>query len=325
MIFLFNSSTDAAFNLALEELLPSFFQDDIIMLWRNRSAVIVGRNQNTAAEIDAAFVRDNNIQVIRRMTGGGAVYHDLGNINYTIVVRDRQLSPESFSANAAPVLAALRSLGIPAEFSGRNDILADGRKISGSAKTVLTDRTLFHGTLLFSANLEMLGKVLTPDPEKIRAKGIKSVRSRVANLQEFLPQLSVDGFIEILKDKLIEATGAIDYSLPTELIRAAEDLADTKYRTWMWNYGTVMNYSYTKKLRFDFGSCRISFNVVDNKIADFALTGDFFGAEPAENIAVYFNGIAPDFETVSQAAKKIPVENFIHGAEVDDFLLLFDL
>ena len=108
MIFLFNDSTDAAFNLALEELLPSFFQDDIIMLWRNRSAVIVGRNQNTASEIDAAFVRDNNIQVIRRMTGGGAVYHDLGNINYTIVVRDRQLSPESFSANAAPVLKSLR-------------------------------------------------------------------------------------------------------------------------------------------------------------------------------------------------------------------------
>ena len=325
MIFLFNDSTDAAFNLALEELLPSFFQDDIIMLWRNRSAVIVGRNQNTASEIDAAFVRDNNIQVIRRMTGGGAVYHDLGNINYTIVVRDRQLSPESFSANAAPVLKSLRELGIPAEFSGRNDILADGRKISGSAKTVLTDRTLFHGTLLFSADLEMLGKVLTPDPEKIRAKGIKSVRSRVANLQEFLPELSVDEFINVLKDQLLRHTGAVDSVLLPELISAAEDLADTKYRTWMWNYGTVMNYSYSKKLRFNFGSCQISFNVVENKITDFALTGDFFGAEPAENMAGYFNGIAPDFETVSQVAKKIPVENFIHGAKAEDLLLLFDL
>ena len=235
------------------------------------------------------------------------------------------MSPEAFSANAAPVLESLRALGIPAEFSGRNDILADGRKISGSAKTVLTDRTLFHGTLLFSADLEMLGKVLTPDPEKIRAKGIKSVRSRVANVKEFLPELSVDEFMSVLKEQLIRYTGAVDCALPPELIEAAENLADTKYRTWMWNYGTAMNYSYTKKHRFSFGSCQISFNVVDNKIADFALTGDFFGAEPAENLAGYFNGLAPDFAVVKQMVKKIPVENFIHGAEAEDLLLLFDL
>ena len=192
MILLVSNSTDASFNLALEELLTSFFSEEIIMLWRNRNAVIVGRNQNTAAEIDPGFVRENDIQVIRRMTGGGAVYHDLGNINYTIVANERQLDPEAFARNASPVLEVLKKLGLPAEFSGRNDIQIDGKKISGSAKTVLNDRTLFHGTLLFSADLSMLGKVLTPDPEKIQAKGIKSVRSRVANIRDFLPEMELE-------------------------------------------------------------------------------------------------------------------------------------
>ena len=320
MIFLASDSTDAAFNLALEELLTSFFAEDVLMLWRNRSAVIVGRNQNTAAEIDSDFVRDNDIQVIRRMTGGGAVYHDLGNINFTIVANDRQLDPEAFSRNASPVLEALRRFGIPAEFSGRNDILADGRKISGSAKTVLADRTLFHGTLLFSTDLAMLGKVLTPDPEKIRTKGIKSVRSRVANLREFLPDWEVDDFLKALTAELLDQTGAAATPLPAELLAAAEQLADTKYRTWQWNYGTSISYSYSKRRRFDFGGCQVNFNVVENRITDFTISGDFFGALPE-----YFNGISPEPSAVAAAAKKIPVEKFIHGAKINDLLSLFDL
>lgn len=325
MILLHSNSTDAAFNLALEELLVSFFQGDILMLWRNRSAVIVGRNQNTGAEIDSGFVRENDIQVIRRMSGGGAVYHDLGNINFTIVTNDRQLEPEAFARNASPVLKALQHFGVPAEFSGRNDILADGRKISGSAKTVLADRTIFHGTLLFSTDLSMLGKVLTPDPEKIRAKGIKSVRSRVANLREFLPDWTVDDFLSALKTELLTQTGAVEKTLPEKLLTAAEELAGRKYRTWLWNYGTAINYSYCRKRRFAFGSCQVSFNVVDNKIADFALNGDFFGTVPAEQMATFFNGISPEFSTVSAVIKKIPVEDFIHGATAEDIISLFDL
>lgn len=325
MILLVSTSTDASFNLALEELLTSFFSEEIIMLWRNRNAVIVGRNQNTAAEIDPGFVRENDIQVIRRMTGGGAVYHDLGNINYTIVANERQLDPEAFARNASPVLEVLKNLGLPAEFSGRNDIQIDGKKISGSAKTVLNDRTLFHGTLLFSADLSILGKVLTPDPEKIQAKGIKSVRSRVANIREFLPEMELESFFGELKTQLIALTGAVETAIPEELTAAAEALAESKYRTWLWNYGTAISYSYSKKRRFPFGSCQISFNVADNRIADFALTGDFFGSEPAAQASEYFNGVSIEPEKLITAIKKFPVEKIIHGATSEDLQSLIDL
>ena len=172
-----NTQTDPAYNLALEELLCEQYCDEAVMLWRNNNAIIVGRNQNTAAEIDAGFVRENHIDVVRRMTGGGAVYHDLGNINYTIIAPGRQLETEAFARNADMIVQVLKSYGLDAAFQGRNDILLDGRKISGSAKRVLNDRTLFHGTMLFDADLSVLEKALTPDENKIASKGIKSVIS----------------------------------------------------------------------------------------------------------------------------------------------------
>ena len=325
MKFLFNPSTDAPFNLALEELIASRFDDDVIMLWRNRNAVIVGRNQNTAAEVDADFVKAHDIQVVRRMTGGGAVYHDSGNINFTISVRDRQLEPEAFARNAQVVLRALQSFGVAAEFSGRNDIVVDGRKISGSAKSVLDRRTLFHGTLLFSSDLSMLTRVLTPDPDKIRSKGIKSVRSRVANLQEFLPQWDVEEFLTQLTNAIITAAGAEFVEIPADMLSAADGLADKKYRTWQWNYGTQIKYAYSKGKRFPFGTCRVSFNVTGNCIADLHLTGDFFGIEDIASLSAMLNGVSLEPESLSAAIKKIPVERFIHGATAEDIISLFDL
>ena len=325
MKFLFNSSTDAPYNLALEELIASRCEDEVIMLWRNRSAVIVGRNQNTAAEVDDDFVKANDIQVVRRMTGGGAVYHDLGNVNYTICANDRQLEPEAFARNAHVVLAALRELGIAAEFSGRNDIVVDGRKISGSAKSILGNRTLFHGTLLFSADMTVLTRALTPDPEKIRAKGIKSVRSRVANIQEYLPQMSVEEFIAALTNKLIAISGAEFAPVPEALKTEAQELADVKYRSWQWNYGSVMEYSYTRCRRFSCGSCRVSFNVVNNCIAELSITGDFFGQEDVSILAAQLNGLSLEPEILAAAIKKIPVEKFIHGVTHGEFISLFGL
>ena len=325
MIFLVNESTDAPYNLALEELLASNFDEEIFMLWRNRNAVIVGRNQNTAAEVNADFVRANNIQVVRRMTGGGAVYHDLGNINFTIVAKDRLLDSEAFARNARPVLEALKNLNVPAEFSGRNDILADGRKISGSAKTVLSDRTLFHGTLLFSADLSMLGEVLTPDPEKIRAKGIKSVRSRVANIREFLPQLDVEDFFAALKQQLLCQTGAVEIAMPETLQMQAEKLAETKYRTWQWNYGSNINYSCSNKRYFSFGMVQASFNVKENCIADLMFNGDFFGSRDIGELCEALNGLNLEPAILTDAVGKLPIDRYINGASCADVVSLFML
>ena len=263
MNLLINTSTDPAFNLALEELIAAEYPSEVVMLWRNAPAIIVGRNQNTEAEINAEAVRERGIKVVRRITGGGAVYHDLGNINYTIAANGRQLDQEAFARNAEIIINVLRTMGIDARFHGRNDILVDGRKISGSAKSVLTDRTLFHGTLLFDADLTVLSQVLTPDEEKIRSKGIKSVRSRVANLKEYLPDLTSDEFMANLGTGLLRLMQLDEVTpVPADLIVKAEKLADEKYRQWQWNFGTLIAYSYRHRERFSCGSVEVRFNVI---------------------------------------------------------------
>ena len=323
--FFYNSSGDAPFNLALEELIASRIEDDIFMLWRNRSAVIIGRNQNTAAEVDSSYAKEKGIQIVRRMTGGGAVYHDFGNINYTICTAGRQLEDSAFSRNAACVVEALNKMNVPAEFSGRNDIIVDGKKISGSAKTVLSSRTLFHGTMLFDTDLSVLTKVLTPDPDKIRAKGIKSVRSRVGNLREYFPDMAVEDFITAFTNEIISINDAVLEEIPDKLKQEAEQLADKKYRTWQWNYGSTITYSFSKKRRFDFGSVQLNFNVKDNCIADLAICGDFFGDNDISGLCRKLEGTSLEPEVLASAVKKIPVEKFIHGAESSDIISLLEL
>ena len=323
MRLLVNHQTDPAYNLALEELLASESREDMLMLWRNDNAIIVGRNQNTAAEIDADFVRVNHIQVVRRMTGGGAVYHDLGNINYTIIAPGRQLEQEAFSRNAAVIVKVLKSYGLDAKFQGRNDILLDGRKVSGSAKCVLNDRTLFHGTLLFDADLSVLTRALTPDESKIASKGIKSVRSRVANIREYLPQFDRETFFADLQSRLAEQLGVFTEAIPEKLQRAAEILAQQKYRTWEWNYGSVMTYAYNWKARFACGGVEICFNVKDNLIADMKITGDFFGSRDVAELAAKFNGVRPERNALLAVIAPVDIGNYIHGITADEFISLF--
>ena len=326
MDLLINSAVDAAYNLALEEIVAAEYPNAAIMLWRNANAIIVGRNQNTAAEINADFVRIRDIQVIRRMTGGGAVYHDLGNINYTIIAKGRQLEYEAFSRNAGIIVQVLNSMGVAAEFHGRNDILVDGRKISGSAKCVLSDRTLFHGTLLFDADLSVLGEALTPDESKIQAKGIKSVRSRVANLKEFLPQWDVEQFLQELQKRLSDIYGGREFqAVPDVFCEQGEALANKKYRTWDWNFGTAMNYSYYQKARFACGGVEVAFNVHNNRIADLNISGDFFGSRPAAELAEKLNGSIPRYDDIAAKLAVIEIGDYISGLSTAEFLTLFRL
>ena len=326
MDLLFDRQTDAAGNLALEEIVASDYPGEALMLWRNAPAIIVGRNQNTAAEIDTEYVRLHRIDVVRRLTGGGAVYHDLGNINYTIIASGRQMEPESFARNAAPIVQVLKGMGVAAEFKGRNDILVDGRKVSGSAKRVLTDRTLFHGTLLFDTDLSVLGAALTPDENKIRAKGIKSVRSRVANLREFLPQWDVERFIGELCARLQELTGQSGFrDIPEEYMRRAEALAASKYRTWEWNFGTAIAYSYCWRDRFPCGGVEVRFNVRDNRIADMNITGDFFGAGDVTELAAQFDGLPPEPTAIAAKIGSLDVGHYISGLTGAELLTLFRL
>ena len=218
-------------------------------------------------------------------------------------------------------------MGVAAEFSGRNDILVAGRKVSGSAKSVFEQRTLFHGTLLFAADLEVLSEALKVDEAKIQSKGIRSVRSRVANLQEYLPRYTDTGkFMEALTAELLTLSGAAKVKpLPERLIASAKVLADTKYRSWEWNYGSNTDYSYTKRGRFPAGTVEIAFNISGNRIAGMRIFGDFFGLRPAAELALFFNGCPPRKEDIATLLEAINISDFIQNITPQEFLTLFSL
>jgi len=319
-----NDRLDAAYNLALEETMTREHERDFLMLWRNANAVIVGRNQNTAAEIDAEKIKQYRTAVVRRSTGGGAVYHDVGNVNYSIAVSGRHVDRDSFADYARPVVSALRAMGADAVFSGRNDILVDGCKVSGSARAVLGKRTLFHGTLLFDCDMTILQEVLIPDPEKIRSKGIKSVRARVMNLSELFPGMTTEEFIEKFSAALrSEVSGCVLAPLPEKMCAAAEALAQSKYRTWGWNYGTNLEYSFSKSLRFPSGRVGVDFNIRNNVIRDLRFSGDFFGLYPAEELAALIDGTSLDPERLRPRLAELDIGRWISGLTPDDLLRLF--
>ncbi len=288
--FFYQTTTDSAFNLALEELLVKECNEEIFFLWQNAPAVIIGRNQNTLAEINSDFIREHKINVTRRNTGGGAVYHDLGNINYSYIVNYQPGKDIDFSVFAIPVIKTLAQIGITAEFSGRNDILIDGRKISGSAQSRIGARILFHGTLLFDSNIDDIVNALNVSGVKISGKGIASVRSRVTNIKEHLPQqLDVKEFINLISGYLRrEFNITEDYIVPAEILQQAEKLADSKYRTWEWNYGNSPIFNYEKSSKFAGGSVTLHLEIQKGKITNIRFSGDFFSRQEVSSLEKAF-------------------------------------
>lgn len=320
MLLYVNGSLDAPFNLALEETLAAVSPEDFMMLWRNDKSIIIGRNQNMLAEIDTAFVEQNRIPVVRRMTGGGAVYHDCGNLNYTICVSGK--CPGDFARFADVVCRALNELNCDAEFSGRNDILCRGRKVSGSASSIIGNRTLFHGTLLFNTDLEMLSLALAPDPEKVIAKGIRSVRSRVMNLHEILPDMSMEQFIAFMR-QFLESRNCRLMPIPEKAVTLAEQLADRRYRSREWNAPAALPYSFRNRRRFPAGKVELAFNVSNQQITQLDISGDFFGEKPAAELACLLEGIMHDRETLARFFRENPPAKWISGVPEEELLELF--
>lgn len=320
-----NPVTDAAYNLALEECMTRSLKGSGILLWRNRNAVIIGRNQNTLAEINTDVLRDLEIQAVRRNTGGGTVYHDLGNLNYSCMADvDEKGGEISFEFFARPILAALKSMGVDCVFSGRNDILYQDKKVSGTAKTIVDGRLLFHGTLLFDTDLTVLGKVLTPDTEKIQGKGIKSVRARVTNLKEALPGMTPDQFAEAMLAALLKQSGEQTVTpIPEDLIARAEVLAEEKYRTHDWNYGNSPFFTFRKKQRFTGGTVEVALDVRRGTMENVAIRGDFFGERPVTELEELLRGKAHDPEIIRQSLSDVPFHTYINGVTLDEFLTLF--
>lgn len=281
MKFLVNTCTDPHWNMAFDEFALEGLDvnEPVFYLWQNAPAVIIGLNQSAYAEVNLPFLDANGIVLARRVTGGGAVYHDLGNLNYSIV------GPSRAMENAYGLMAeALRSLGVPAKRSGRNDILVEGRKCSGYAKRLNKNRMMIHGTLMWDVNLEDLTQSLAVPGSKLEAAGVASVRSRVANLKDYLPGLSG---VDALKDALHKVLAGTDGEIPLtpEQLSIVDKMADEKFRTWDWIFGRspVTTFQSTKK--FPCGTVTAHFTLSHGLFSQLHFSGDFLGARPANELA----------------------------------------
>lgn len=318
-------SHDPAFNLATEEYLFSQ-NDDAVLLWQNYNAVIIGRNQNTLAEINKEVIDKYGISVVRRITGGGAVFHDRGNVNYSVITTESESGSINFAKYLTPVINALLDLGIHAEFSGRNDILVNGFKISGNAQHISDRRVLHHGTLLFSSDLDMMSKVLNVSKEKIRSKAVSSVRSRVANIKDFLPEseaVTTEDFMGVLKRYYIENLGCVLSKLSEKELSEAEALANSKYRTWQWNYGNSPKYTFSSSAYLSCGTVEIRLEIIDGKISDAAVYGDFFSVKPKEEFVSAIRGVEHSESALLSVFKKINVADYFIGVKENELIRLF--
>lgn len=311
--FLTHDIHDPYFNLASEEYLLKHTDRFYIYLWINEPAVIVGVNQNASAEVNFSFVKENQIKVVRRLTGGGAVYHDLNNICYTVIAPYKE-GENYYRKFTAPVIEYLSSLKIKAEFTGRNDLVVDGKKISGNAQTVYKDRIMHHGTLLFDTDTSVLSSALNPSKLKVESKGIKSVKSRVVNIRSLLKNdMGMDEFKNGLIEHFLKNCERTEFSAEDKA--KIESLVNTKYSDFNWNIGYSPKASNVFEHKFEFGILKLVFDLIDGKIANAFVSGDFFSKKPIEEFTEKLNGTTYNYESLIKAFSG--VEDYIVGATAE--------
>ncbi len=318
--------TDAHLNLALEEhvLRNRIADDDLLLFYVNAPAIIIGRNQNTVEEVNSDVVAERDIRVVRRVSGGGAVYHDLGNLNFSFMTRDVHNRFNRYDRFNGPVVDVLRDLGVPAQIGGRNDIIADGRKISGNAQFATPDRMLSHGTLLLDSNLDDVTAALRPKPGKVESKGVKSVRSRVANISEFLASpIDVSELRELIIERIF---GSRDGSklplLPLDESdwTAARELMARKYGTMAWNYGENPRSNVQRALRFAGGEIDVRVDVQDGRIAGLRIFGDFMGRHDVDTLETTLRGVLYERVAMLDALGDLDLGEFFSGITRDEVL-----
>ena len=322
MRYLKNPSTNPYYNMAFDEYcLESLPIDEpVFFLWQNRPAVIVGFNQEVNTEVNLDYLKENGIDLVRRVTGGGAVYHDLENLNYTIVGRSEDLERD-YPEYAALMMKALQALGVPATLSGRNDILVDGKKVSGFAKRVCKNRLMVHGTLMYNVDVDVLTHVLNPSTTKLQSKGIASVRSRVTNLCNYLPELSdIQAFKNRLEEILSNNYSDAEYKLSETDLAHIQQLTDEKFATWEWNYGRSPKATLVHSARLACGTVEIHLTLAENRIASCRFGGDFLGNLPASDVEKALTGIPYEINEIRKCLSKLEISRYFDRVSADNLL-----
>jgi lipoate-protein ligase A len=318
--------TDPRINLAIEEYALKHLNIDetYLLFYINRPSIIIGRNQNTIEEINSDYVDEKGITVVRRLSGGGAVYHDLGNLNFSFITKDDGDSFHNFKKFTQPVVETLGKLGIHAELSGRNDILAEGKKISGNAMFSTKGRMFSHGTLLFQSEMDHIVSALKVKKDKIESKGIKSIRSRVGNIADFLKEpMSVEEFRSFLLQNIFKDTGKVtEYVLTETDWEKIHEISEDRYQNWEWNYGKSPKFNLQNSHRFPVGSVDIRLEVNRGIIENCKIYGDFFGVGEVADIERKLTGTRYEKEAISRVLDEIDVRHYFGNVTKEEILAL---
>ncbi len=322
MIYLETESNDPAFNLACEEYFITERTEPVLILWQNEPTIVVGRFQNTREEVNEAYAEANHIHVIRRMTGGGAVYHDLGNLCYSFILRDIQPKAADFSIFAQPVVKALQAMGVDAYTSGRNDILVDEKKVSGTAMRLHANSLLFHGTLLFDSDLGVLAQALNVHPLKIASKSTKSVKSAVTNIAPYLTDKTKDvkTFQGLLREQLLTATHCEQRTLTPEERERIEALAQEKYRSWAWNFGENPQYSLRCTRKFPQGLVDVNMDIHQGNIRQISIRGDFMGMDALDKLEDVLTGVKYTAKDIKMALASLDLSRYVGGITPEELI-----
>ncbi|GAB1396786.1 MAG TPA: lipoate--protein ligase [Saprospiraceae bacterium] len=322
MLCIYHESTDPYFNVATDEYILKHIDEDCFMLWRNDNAIIVGAYQNTLAEINYDYVKEHNISVVRRMSGGGAVYHDLGNLNFSFTKSGKDSNLSDFEKFTRPIVNVIRDLGVDARFEGKNDLMIDGRKFSGNAAHIFKNKILHHGTLLFSSEMRNVAGALNVNPVKYQDKAIKSVPKRVTNISEHLPvKISLEEFTRKVMEYVVNNfPDTRMYQFTEEDITAIQKLRDEKYATREWNFGKSPDYAFKKAIRTNGGLLEMNLDAKNGVIENVKIFGDFFSEKGIEDVEHVLKGVLHEENELRKVLSGIDLDNHFRNISLDEII-----
>ncbi|MGQ7869848.1 lipoate--protein ligase [Sunxiuqinia sp. sy24] len=326
MLIIDSPSNNAYFNIAAEEyLLHHYPEKELFLLYVNAPSIIVGRFQNTLAEINLDYVTENQIKVVRRLSGGGAVYHDLGNLNFSFHTTQGSDDFSDFSKFTQPVVDLLNGLNVPARLEGRNDLLVDGKKFSGNAKLARNGKMIQHGTILLNSEMQVLSEALKINPLKFKDKAVKSARAHVTNLIDYLPGgITLDKFKQLLIDQIVKENEASTiHSLNPGEVAKIEQLAAEKYSTWDWNFGGSPAYNFKKAIKVPAGFIELHLDVKKGVIQQARIFGDFFASKPIEELEERLIGEAHEIDTMKRVLSSVKLTDYFGKVSLDELVTLF--